>query len=118
MLIGLLTYTIGRRTLPPEAPRRRTSERAPAPPLTRKDWLKIALLIALLPVLAVSVVGNQQIFNAYLVWGEANYQLTILGFHMPITDLLAYGSIISASTIAISVAFWRWWGRRWPEPDE
>jgi len=38
--------------------------------------------------------------------------------HMPITDLLGYGSIISASTIALSVAFWRWWASRWPEPDE
>ncbi len=119
MLIGLLTYIAGRRTLPPEAPRQKAGT-APAAktPMTRRDWTRIALLIALLPMMAVSLVGNQQIFNAYLVWGEANYQLSILGFAMPITDLLAYGSIISASTIAISVAFWRWWGARWPEPDE
>ncbi|MBV9540396.1 MAG: MFS transporter, partial [Alphaproteobacteria bacterium] len=64
------------------------------------------------------LVGNQQIFNAYLVWGEANYELSILGMHMPITDLLGYGSIVSAATIAISVAFWRWWAKRWSEPDE
>jgi POT family proton-dependent oligopeptide transporter len=118
MLIGLLTYLVGRRTLPPELPRQRAVSTPLRPPLTRKDWTKIALLFALLPVLAVSVVGNQQIFNAYLIWGEANYQLSILGFPMPITDLLSYGSIISAATIALSVAFWRWWGTRWPEPDE
>src|SRR6185369_11074762 len=88
------------------------------PPFTRNDWIKTVLLLALLPVLAVSIVGNNQIFNAYLVWGEANYQLTIFGMTMPITDLLAYGSIISASTIAASVAFWRWWARHWREPDE
>ena len=118
MVIGLATYLLGRRSLPPEAPRTRDGKAPPRPPLTRNDRTKIVLLVALLPVLAVSIVGNQQIFNAYLVWGEANYQLTLFGMHMPITDLLGYGSIISASTIAISVAFWRWWATRWPEPDE
>src|SRR6185437_1578044 len=90
----------------------------PRPPFTRNDWIKTILLLALLPVLAVSIVGNNQIFNAYLVWGEANYQLTIFGMQTPITDLLGYGSIISAATIAASVAFWRWWATRLPEPDE
>ncbi len=119
MLIGLTTYLLGRRTLPREAPRTRvTTVAPPRPPFTRNDWIKTILLVALLPVLAVSIVGNNQIFNAYLVWGEANYQLTIFGMHMPITDLLAYGSIISAATIALSVAFWRWWATRLPEPDE
>ncbi|MEI9988524.1 MAG: oligopeptide:H+ symporter [Rhizomicrobium sp.] len=118
MLIGLATYLLGRRTLPPEAPRTARGGGPARPPLTRDDWTKIVLLIGLLPVLAVSVVGNQEVFNAYLVWGEANFQLTLFGMHMPITDLLGYGSIISATTIAVSVAFWRWWAARWPEPDE
>ncbi len=117
MLIGLLTYSAGRRALPAEAPRKQRETPA-RPPLSRSDWTRVIVLVALLPVLAVSIVGNQQIFNAYLVWGEANYQLTIFGLKMPITDLLAYGSIISAATIALSVAFWRWWATRWPEPDE
>jgi POT family proton-dependent oligopeptide transporter len=119
MLIGLTTYLLGRRTLPPEIPRTRAGTANPErPAFTRNDWIKTAVLIGLLPVLAVSLVGNQQIFNAYLVWGEANYQLKIFGMHMPITDLLGYGSIISALTIVMSVAFWRWWGKRWNEPDE
>jgi POT family proton-dependent oligopeptide transporter len=119
MVIGLTTYLLGRRTLPPEQPRQSArAVTAARPPLTRNDWTRTILLLALLPVLAVAIVGNQQIFNAYLTWGEANYQLTIFGLHMPITDLLGYGSIISAATIAMSVAFWRWWGTRWPEPDE
>ena len=118
MVIGLTTYLLGRRALPPEPPIQRRSTVARHPPLTREDWNRVIVLVALLPVLAVGIVGNQQIFNAYLNWGEANYQLTILGFAMPITDLLAYGSIISAATIALTVAFWRWWALHWREPDE
>jgi len=118
MVIGLTTYLLGRRALPPEPTIQRRSTVARHPPLTRADWNRVIVLVALLPVLAIGIVGNQQIFNAYLNWGEANYQLTILGFAMPITDLLAYGSIISAATIALTVAFWRWWATRWREPDE
>jgi POT family proton-dependent oligopeptide transporter len=119
MLIGLTTYLLGRGTLPAEGPRGPAAVVAsPRAPFTRNDWIKTILLIAMLPVLAVALVGNQEAFNAYLLWGEANYQLTILGMHMPITDLLGYGSVISAATIAISVAFWRWWATRLPEPDE
>ena len=119
MVIGLTTYLLGRRALPPEIPKAQKGLADPArPPFTRSDWIKTAVLVALLPVLAVSIVGNNQIFNAYLVWGEKSYELTILGMHMPITDLLGYGSIISATTIVMSVAFWRWWATRWPEPDE
>jgi len=118
MVIGLTTYLLGRRALPPEPPIQRRSTVERHPPLTRADWNRVIVLVALLPVLAIGIVGNQQIFNAYLNWGEANYQLTILGFAMPITDLLAYGSIISAATIALTVAFWRWWATRWTEPDE
>jgi POT family proton-dependent oligopeptide transporter len=121
MVIGLVTYLMGRRTLPPEQPRagrRQDVVAEPTPALTQRDWIRVAVLVAMLPVMAVGLVGNQEGFNAYLVWGEANYQLTIFGMHMPITDILSYGSIISAATLAGSVAFWRWYAKHWKEPDE
>lgn len=118
MLIGLTIYLMGRSRFPVEQPIRRDVKSPPRPPLSRADAIRISVLIALLPVLAVSLVGNQEIFNAYLVWGEANYQLVFFGKTMPITWILSFGSAISAATIAISVAFWRWWGTRWTEPDE
>jgi POT family proton-dependent oligopeptide transporter len=118
MLIGLTIYLMGRSRLPVEQPIRRDVSAPRRPPLSRADAIRITVLIALLPVLAVALVGNQEIFNAYLVWGEANYQLVFFGKTMPITWILSFGSIISAATIALSVAFWRWWGTRWTEPDE
>jgi len=118
MLIGLAVYLMGRSRFPVEQPIRRDAATPPRPKLTRADGIKIGVLIALLPVLAIALVGNQEIFNAYLVWGEANYQLVFFGKTMPITWILSFGSIISAATIALSVAFWRWFGTRWREPDE
>jgi len=118
MLIGLGTYLFGRSSLPPEPVRSNDNAAGERPPLTKTGWIKIAVLVLLVPVLAVSLVGNQEIFNAYLVWGEANYQLVFFGETMPITWILSFGAIVSAAAVAASAFFWRWWGTRWAEPDE
>ena len=118
MLIGLGVYLSGRRWLPDEALAAQRKSAEPRPPMTAADTRNIVVLALLVPVLAFSAVGNQQIFNAYLIWGEANYQLTFFGRVMPITWILSFGSIISASTIALSVMFWRWWATRRTEPSE
>ena len=78
----------------------------------------MAILVALLPVLALSLVSNQEIFNAYLVWAEKNYQLVFFGETMPISWMLSVDAIISTILMAGVIAFWRWWSRRWREPDE
>ena len=117
MLVGLLIYLGGRSWLPPEPERRRTASN-PKPRLTAQDWRVVIVLAALVPVLAVGSVGNQQIFNAYLVWGEANLQLVFFGKTMPITWMLSAGSVISTLMIIATVMFWRWWSTRWTEPNE
>src|SRR2546430_13695737 len=72
MLIGLTIYRSGRKWLPPDSPIVRKSERAARIPLTHREKMAIVALIALLPVLTIAVIGNQQIFNAYLVWAQDN----------------------------------------------
>jgi POT family proton-dependent oligopeptide transporter len=118
MVIGLIVYLSGRAWLPPEPPIVRRKDKTVRSRLTVAELRTVLALAALVPALALASVANQQIFNAYLVWGEANYQLVFFGKTMPITWILSFGSIISALMIAISVMFWRWWGRRWTEPDE
>lgn len=118
MLIGLATYLSGRYALPPEPKRDAAGATVARPPLQRSDKVRIAVLVALLPVLAVSLVGNQEIFNAYIVWADSHYQLVFYGETMPLTWLLSFDAAFSAATIFASVAFWRWWSRKWTEPDE
>jgi POT family proton-dependent oligopeptide transporter len=117
MLIGLATYLFGRPWLPKEPPRDRAA-REDRQPLTREQWTSVIVLIAILPILAVAIVGNQEIFNAYIVWANDAFQLTFFGFSMPITWIVSFDSFISAATILLSVAFWRWWATRRKEPDE
>ncbi|HVZ68107.1 MAG TPA: peptide MFS transporter [Rhizomicrobium sp.] len=117
MVIGLGVYLSGRRALPPEPSRDRAKARK-RPPLTAKDWRVVLLLVALLPVLALSLVSNQEIFNAYLVWAEKNFQLVFFGKTMPITWMLSVDAFVSTALMAFVIWFWRQWAKRWTEPDE
>lgn len=75
-------------------------------------------LIALLPVLAVGAVGNEQIFNAYLVWVPNSVDLVFHGFRMPTTWIITIDALVAVAAIGASVAFWRRWARTRPEPSE
>jgi POT family proton-dependent oligopeptide transporter len=117
MLAGLAVYLAGRKWLPADAVAERGA-RTPAPRLAVGEGKKIVVLVALLPILAVSAVGNQQIFNAYLIWGDANYDLVFFGKSMPVTWLISLDAIISTTTLIGSLAFWRLYAARFREPDE
>ena len=118
MLIGLLIYLTARKHLPPEPPVVWRKAKAERPKLAPGEGRAVAVLVALLPVLALSGVGNQQMGNAYLLWGDTNLQLTFMGFDTPVSWLTSLDSLISAVTLAGSVFFWRWWATRRREPDE
>ena len=118
MLIGLVIYVSGRRWLPPEPAPRHGGIIEPRPSLAPGEGLRILVLALLVPVLAFTAVGNQQLFAAYELWGDAHYQLRFFGWEMPATFLISFDAIISTITMAGSVVFWRWWSTRWTEPDE
>jgi POT family proton-dependent oligopeptide transporter len=121
MLISLVIYLSGRKYLPPDAPRgarRAATPKAPRAAMTGRDWATLALLILLLPVLAASIVGNNQIFNAYLIWAENNADLRLFGQPILTTWLVSVDAIVSVVTLAGMVVFWRIWKTRFPEPDE
>jgi len=122
MVIGLFVYLAGRRWLPPEAPRGNAkAEAAQRPPLGRRGAMQVALLVAILPLLMLSIVGNQQFNNGYPLWSQKFMDMSVGGFEVPVTWLQAVDALVSTFTMLGSLAFWRWWakpesGRR--EPDE
>ncbi len=118
MLIGLTIYLCGRKYLPPDSSIVEKHERAAKTPLTHREKMAIVALLALLPVLTMSVIGNQQIFNAYLVWAEKTASLVFFGRKMPTTWLITLDSILSFSCLAGAVVFWRLWSKKFPEPAE
>ena len=47
--------------------------------LDRIDRQRTLALVILIPVMAISLLTNQEIFNAYLVWGDQQFNLHFLG---------------------------------------
>jgi POT family proton-dependent oligopeptide transporter len=120
MVFGLVIYLAGRRWLPPEAPRGAAAVAAAPPrePMTRAAIARLVLLIAMIPLLMLSIVGNQQFNNAYPLWSQKVMDMVLFGWSVPVTWLQAIDATVSFGTMLGSIAFWRWWATRRREPDE
>jgi POT family proton-dependent oligopeptide transporter len=118
MVLGLIIYLRGRRHLPTEERATPSEEPALREPLSKGDWLCVLYLVILIPVLAISLLTNQQIFNAYLVWGDQQFNLNLLGYKFPSSWLITIDSAVSFTMLVAVAAFWKWWGTHRREPDE
>jgi POT family proton-dependent oligopeptide transporter len=117
MVLGLLIYLAGRPFLPSdERPTR--EERSQREKLSRADWVCVLYLVFLIPVLAISLLTNQEIFNAYLIWGDQHFDLNFMGTDLPSSWLITLDATLSFSMLVAVAAFWKWWGARHNEPDE
>jgi len=116
MVLGLIIYVSGRRYLAPEEAARPSDAPVLREPLTRGDWLCVIYLIILIPVLAVSLLTNQEIFNAYLTWGDQQFDLTLLNHTS--SWLITVDATVSFAMLVAVAAFWKWYGTRRREPDE
>jgi proton-dependent oligopeptide transporter, POT family len=116
MVLGLFIYLSGRRYLPAEELAKPSEDKALREPLTRADWICVVYLLLLIPVLAVSLLTNQEIFNAYLVWGDQQFDLRLL--NNTSSWLITVDATVSFTMLVAVAAFWKWWGTHRREPDE
>jgi proton-dependent oligopeptide transporter, POT family len=116
MVIGLLIYLYGRRYLPAEELAAPSEQPKLREPLSRGDWMCVIYLVILIPVLAVSLLTNQEIFNAYLTWGDQQFDLTLLNHTS--SWLITVDATVSFAMLVAVAAFWKWWSISHREPDE
>jgi POT family proton-dependent oligopeptide transporter len=116
MVLGLVIYLAGRRYLPAEELASPSEDPALREPLTRDDWFCVLYLVILIPVLAVSLLTNQEIFNAYLTWGDQHFDLTLL--NNTSSWLITVDATVSFTMLVAVAAFWKWYGTSRREPDE
>ncbi len=84
MLISLVIYVAARRHYPADPPlARRQTSAAIRPKLTADDRRSVFILLALVPVLGVVSIVNDQIYNAYILWGADNFDRKFFGMDMP-----------------------------------
>ena len=117
MVLGLFIYLSGRRWLPPDDRPTRDNREA-REKLTRDDWMCVVYLLILIPVLAVALLTNQEIFNAYLVWGDQQFNLTFGDTTLPTSWLITLDAFLSFSMLVAVPIFWKWWSLKRREPDE
>lgn len=119
MLIGLVVYLAGSAHLPGDPLlERRQGRGAAAPGLRKGEGKLLVLLVVLLPVMALGVTGNQQIFVTYPAWADQRADLVLFGRELPRTWLLSFDAITSTGFLVGSVVFWRWWSKTRTEPSE
>lgn len=80
--------------------------------------MRIGALLVLVPVMAVALLTNQEIFNAYLVWADEHFQLTFFGTTLPTSYMITIDAAASFGMLVAVAAFYVWYGKRYREPDE
>jgi len=118
MVIGLLVYLKAKPYLPPDKrdlPKSTAKETSFEP----GDGARITALLLLVPALAIALLPNQEIFNAYLVWADQHFDLVFFGAKLPTSWMITLDSAMSFVVLVGITWFWKWWGDsgRW-EPDE
>lgn len=86
--------------------------------LDKAERSRVIGLLLLVPAMAITLLTNQEIFNAYLVWADRSFQLNFFGFDIPSTWMITIDSTLSFTMLVAVAAFWAWWGRSRKEPDE
>jgi proton-dependent oligopeptide transporter, POT family len=115
MVLGLIIYMSGKKWLPVEDMPVRGEERVKEK-LSREDWTCVFYLLLLIPVMAIALLTNQEIFNAYLVWGDQQFDLTLLANTS--SWLITVDAALSFSMLVAVAAFYKWYGTKRREPDE
>jgi POT family proton-dependent oligopeptide transporter len=116
MVLGLIIYLAGQKYLPADSRPVRGAADTEREKLSKDDWTNVLYLVVLIPVLAVSLLTNQEIFNAYLIWGDQHFDLTLLNGTS--SWLITVDAALSFSMLVAVAAFWKWWSLSRREPDE
>ncbi|MEO8175656.1 MAG: peptide MFS transporter [Sphingomicrobium sp.] len=86
--------------------------------LEREDKFRVLSLCILIPVMAISLLTNQEIFNAYLIWGDQHFNLQFMQYTMPSSWLITLDATLSFAMLVAVALFWKIWSLRLREPDE
>ncbi|MGI9377169.1 MAG: peptide MFS transporter [Tsuneonella suprasediminis] len=118
MVLGLLIYLKARPWLPADNKPQR-QEKTPREKIQPHEWPRLIALLILVPVLAVSLLTNQEIFNAYLVWADTKFTLNLLGIQMYSSWMITIDAAVSFSMLVAVAWFWNYVGKKTGrEPDE
>ena len=116
MVLGLILFLSAQRWLPADNKPVRGNDAPAREKLSKNDWSRVIALILLIPAMAIALLTNQEIFNAYLVWGDQHFDLTLL--NNTSSWLITVDATLSFAMLVAVAAFFKWYGTKRREPDE
>lgn len=116
MLLGLLTYIVGYRTLTETTPAANKAQ--PHAKLTAADWRTIAALLGVMALSIFHSIAYYQNSNIGLIWINDHVDLRLLGFTVPVAWFNSIDSFVSILFVPPLVWLWRVQARRGGEPNE
>ena len=115
MLLGLIVYLAGQKTLPTPALRKpRAMRRA----LTDPERKMALFLVSLPPITAMFWVAQSQIWNTYNIWARDHVQLRIGHWSMPVPWLQSLDGLAPFVLLPPLLIFWNWQSTRGKAPQE
>ncbi|MGG2005383.1 hypothetical protein [Novosphingobium resinovorum] len=110
MVLGLLLYIYAKPWLPADSKAAKSSE--PRATFEKGDGPRLLAVLVLVPIMGISLLTNQQIFNAYLVWADQQFQLSFMGETLPTSWMITIDATLSFSMLVAVAAFWAFVGKR------
>lgn len=115
MILGLVTYLIGYRTLPETPPAQAKKQH---PELTHDDWRRLYALCAVIAVVVLPAIAFAQPGNMGLVWVHQSVDSNVFGFHIPDPWFNSINALASIVCVPVLIGLWRWQARHGGEPAE
>ena len=116
MVVATAIYLAGQRHLPDIRPRRRIAE--PSPALTKDDWRRIWLLLAVMAISMFQTITYDQCFNIGMIWISGHVDLATPIGRVPVAWFTAIDSFASIVAAAALIVVWRWQAARGTEPGD
>lgn len=114
MLIGLGTYLLGRRHMPPDM-----IARGQKPPrLSRAQWVTVGAVVATLVPRVLLFGAAQQAYGIMVIWADTAVNRKIGGFEMPVTWILTADGILTIIGVLLANRLWDRQAKRGREPND
>ncbi len=121
MLIGLIVYVGGSRTLPAEEPRRSRNQPGGHPRLDRAQWRSVAALMAVACLQIFFWIGYEQQGNTIVLWAndftDRTVNLLFWTATIPTTWFQAFNPLMIFLFTPFVIGLWSWQARRHAEPS-
>lgn len=117
MVLGLVIYLFGQRTLAPDTLAQARVEKEPKKPLTSDEWKCVGALIALCALNVIFWAVYEQQGNTMQLFADRHTNWSFFGWQMPSTWFQSFNPLMIFTFAPILNLLWAWQARKKKEPS-